>query len=74
MYDNDKAAKATCYEGFEGKRKIKTSDTNSVNDVISGIEPSRGVSPSPSFSINSCKAQKMGFSVCSTLSLNMLNS
>ena len=29
--------------------------TNSVDDVISGIDPSKGASPPPSFLMNSCK-------------------
>lgn len=31
--------------------------TNSVEDVISGIDPSRGASPPPSFATNSCNVK-----------------
>jgi hypothetical protein len=33
-------------------------ETDSVRDVISGIVPSRGSSPLPSFAINSCKIER----------------
>lgn len=40
---------------------IGRSITNSVEDVISGIDPSRGASPPPSFSMNSCKEKILDY-------------
>ena len=36
----------------------KKEETDSVRDVISGIVPSSGSSPLPSFAINSCKIER----------------
>lgn len=47
--------------------------TNSVEDVISGIDPSKGASPPPSLAINSLKHEKTNANMTSKTILEDIN-